>query len=329
MSTTIGYAARLEQAAPSHAVELAMRAETAGFEAVMVGDHFQPWVPQQGQAGFLWPVLGAMGARTMGQLGAVTTPGYRVHPAVVAHAAATVAEMYPGRCWVGIGSGEALSEHIVGQYWPEPAERIARMFEAVDLITRLLGSRDRDVRLAGKYFTLESSRLWTAPPVPPPVLIATSGPATARRAGRSADGIVTVEPDPRRLAGLLHRLEQGARDSGRDITSMRRVVQLRVSWGRTDADAEEQALAQWPNAGLRFPTADLRSPFLIAQAARGVTVADLRDRMLMSADPQLHLAAIQRLIDLGFTDVYVHHVGVNQKEFLDAYGEHVLPKIRR
>src|SRR3954454_7235411 len=192
---TIGYAAMLEQFGPQEVVGYSADAEQHGFSGVMAADHFQPWVPQQGNAAFVWNVMTAIGERTKGDVGpGVTCPSFRMHPAIVAQASATLASMYPGRHWLGIGSGEALNEHIVGAYWPEPAERINRMFEAIEVISKLFTASiaGRDVKHSGPHFTLESTRLWTMPPVAPEILVATSGPLTARRAGRVADGLITV-----------------------------------------------------------------------------------------------------------------------------------------
>ena len=329
VSLPVGYAVSLEQFEPAVAVELAARAEQVGFAGSMAGDQFQPPIPQGGQAGFLWAALGALGSRTSGPLGGVTTPGYRMHPAVVAQAAATLECLYPGRHWLAVGSGEALSEHVVGGYWPEPPERIARMFEAIEIIKKLFASHGNDVRHSGRYHQLESSRLWTIPAVPPPLLVATSGPTTARRAGKVADGLLTVESSPERLEMLLSRFDQGAKESGRDPAGMMRVIQVRVSWAETDAEAMSNAMAEWPVGGLRFPTADLRSPFVIAQAAKGIRPEDLRGRVLVSADLDVHRANLQRYADLGFTHIYVHNVGRNQDAFLSAYGAQVLGQVHR
>ena len=165
----IGYAAMLERFHPTEAIELTKYAEGKGFTGVMAADHFQPWLAHQGEASFVWNVLGALGQVTTGDLGTgVTAPTFRWHPAMVAQASATLAAMYPGRHWLGLGSGEALSEHVVGQYWPEPHERISRMFEAVDIIKKLFASglAGKDVRHDGQFYKLESTRLWTMPERP-------------------------------------------------------------------------------------------------------------------------------------------------------------------
>ena len=331
MSAHIGYAAMLERFPPAEAVALAALAESHGFRGVMATDHFQPWVPAQGESSFVWSVLAAIGERTAGDLGpGVTTPTFRMHPAVVAQASATLGALYPGRHWLGIGSGEALNEHVVGQYWPEAPERINRMFEAVDVIRRLFAGSiaGRDVRHAGPHFKLESTRLWTMPEVAPEILVAASGPVTARRAGRSVDGFITTGGPTDRLAPLLQRFAEGAREAGRNAATMPKVLQLHLSWATTDEQAMRNALVEWPNGGMRFPRSDIRSPYEFDQLARTVRPEDFAGRMVVSSDPDVHRADIQRLLDLGFDRIYLHNVGRNQAEFLDVFGRDVLPRLR-
>lgn len=331
MSAHIGYAAMLERFPPTEAVALAALAESHGFRGTMATDHFQPWVPAQGESSFVWSVLAAIGERTTGDLGpGVTTPTFRMHPAVVAQASATLGALYPGRHWLGIGSGEALNEHVVGKYWPEAPERINRMFEAVDVIRKLFAGSiaGRDVRHAGPHFRLESTRLWTMPATAPEILVAASGPVTARRAGRSVDGFITLGGPTDRLAPLLQRFGEGAREVGRDPRAMPKVVQLHLSWATTDEEAMRNALVEWPNGGMRFPRSDIRSPYEFDQLARTVRPEDFAGRMVVSADPDVHRADIQRHLDLGFTRIYLHNVGRNQAEFLEVFGRDVLPRLR-
>ena len=325
---SIGYAAMLEQFHPTEIVEITKVAEQHGFTGVMAADHFQPWVPQQGQASFVWNVLSALGQTTTGDLGTgVTAPTFRFHPAVVAQASATLESMYPGRHWLGLGSGEALNEHVVGQYWPDAPERIDRMFEAIDIIRKLLtsGVTGKDVRHEGKYYRLESTRLWTAPATPPPIYVAASGPVTAKRAGRVADGIITEAAPHDRLSTLFQRFDAGAKEVGR--TSTRRIMRVHVSWAPTDEEATRNALEQWPNLGLRFPKADIRSPYEIEQMARMVTPAHFEGRLHISSDPDAHRAYLQGFLDLGVDRIYLHNVGRNQREFLEVFGRDVLPRL--
>jgi G6PDH family F420-dependent oxidoreductase len=332
MALTIGYSAALEQFDPAEAVALAEYAEQHGFSGTMADDHFQPWVPQQGNSSFVWNVLTAVAERTDGDLGpGVTAPVFRWHPAMVAQASATLGLMYPGRHWLGIGSGEALNEHIVGEYWPEAPERINRMFEAVDIIQKLFASgiRHRDVKHEGRYFKLESTRLWSMPATPPDILIAAGGPVTAKRAGKVADGLITVGAPIDKLATLLERFAEGRRESGRSAEAAPKVLQLDLSWAPTEEEAMQNALTEWPNGGMRFPKADMRSPYEFEQLAKMVRPEDFAGRMLISSDPDVHRRAIQQYADLGFDRVYLHNVGRNQREWIDVFGREVLPKVRR
>jgi len=328
----IGYAAMLERFPPREAVELATFAEANGFRGVMATDHFQPWTPQQGEAGFVWNVLSAMGQTTTGDLGTgVTAPTFRSHPALTAQASATLAALYPGRHWLGIGSGEALNEHVAGVYWPEAPERIARMFEAVDVIKKLFASglAQRDVRHSGEFYRLESTRLWTMPEHAPEILVATSGPVTARRAGRTVDGMITEVAPIDKITLLLQRFAEGAKEVGRDPATQVCVLRLHLSWAPTDEEAMANALAEWPNGGMRFGRSDIRSPFEFDQLAKLVRPEDFEGRMLVTADVDAHRAHIQQYLDLGFDRIYLHNAGRNQREWLELFGRDVLPKLTR
>ncbi|WP_374193814.1 TIGR03557 family F420-dependent LLM class oxidoreductase [Glaciihabitans sp. dw_435] len=329
---SVGYAAMLEQFHPTEAIALAAYAEGKGFSGVMAADHFQPWVPQQGQSSFVWNVLSALGERTRGDIGpGVTTPTFRWHPAMVAQASATLAAMYPGRHWLGIGSGEALNEHIVGQYWPEPAERINRMFEAIEIIKKLFSASlaGKDTKHSGQFFKLESTRLWTMPAVAPPILVATAGPVTAKRAGKNADGLITVGAPLEKIGALFSRFDDGAREAGRDPSGMSKVLQLHLSWAPTTEEAMRNALVEWPSGGMRFPKSDIRSPYELEQMAKLVRPEDFEGRMVIDADPDAHRAFIQRYVDLGFDRIYLHNVGRNQREWIDVFSRDVLPNLRR
>lgn len=331
-SAHIGYAAMLEQFGPNEVTDFSAQAEAAGFTGVMAADHFQPWVPRQGQAAFVWNVLTAIGARTTGDLGpGVTCPSFKMHPALVAQASATLAAMYPGRHWLGLGAGEALNEHVVGGYWPEGPERSARMFEAVEIIKKLFGSghSGKEVKHAGKYFTLETCRLWTVPEQDPEIYIATAGPLNAKRTGKLADGIITPGAAPAKIEMVLGKFAEGAREAGKDPDTMPKILQLHLSWAPTDEQALENAVLEWPNGGMKFDKGDIRSPYHFEQMAKLVRPEDFEGRMVISADPDRHRAEIQRYLDLGFDRIYLHNVGRNQSEWIEAFGREVLPKLSR
>jgi len=327
----IGLAAMLEQFHPAEVLDLAGYAESRGFSGVMASDHFQPWVPQQGESSFVWNVLSALGERTTGDLGPVAVPTFRWHPAMIAQASATLAAMNPGRHWLGIGSGEAINEHITAQYWPEAPERINRMFEAVDIIKKLFTASlaDRDVKHAGAFYKLESTRLWTMPAIPPEILVTTAGPVTAKRAGRTVDGLITVAAPLEKIAGLFARFDEGAREVGKDPSRSSKVLQLHLSWASTDEEAVANALREWPNGAMKFPKSDIRSPYEFEQIAKLVRPEDFAGRLLVSSDTDLHRASIQRYVDLGFDRIYLHNVGRNQREFIDVFARDVLPGLVR
>jgi len=332
MGLTIGYVAELEQFHPTEAVELSAYAEQHGFSGVMAADHFQPWVPAQGQSPFVWNVLTALGERTTGDMGpGVTAPTFRWHPAMVAQASATLAAMYPGRHWLGLGSGEALNEHITAQYWPEAPERINRMFEAIDVIKKLFTASlaGKDTKHSGQFYKLESTRLWTMPEEAPEILVATGGPVTAKRAGKVADGLITVGAPLEKISMLFGKFDEGVRESGRDPERMPRALQIHLSWAPTDEEALANAMHEWPNGGMKFPKADIRSPFEFEQMAKLVRPEDFEGRMVISSDPDVHRAAIQKYVDLGFDRIYLHNVGRNQREWIEVFGREVLPKLSR
>jgi G6PDH family F420-dependent oxidoreductase len=322
----IGYAAMLEQFGPAEVLDLCAAAEAAGFSGVMAADHLQPWVPRQGQASFVWEVLAVAGTRTAGDLGpGVTCPSFRMPPVIVAQAAATLEVMYPGRTWLGLGSGEALNEHVVAGYWPEAPERINRMFEAIEIISGLF--MGKEIKHDGRFFKMETCRLWTLPEKAPPIYVATAGPVTAKRTGQFADGIITVGAPEEKLELVFGKFEEGARLAGKDPSTMPKILQLHLSWAETDEQAVANAVTEWPNGGMKFPKQDIRSPRDFEQMAAMVRPEDFSGRMLMTSDIEAHRREIQKFLDMGFDQIYLHNVGRNQREWIEAFGREVLPKL--
>jgi coenzyme F420-dependent glucose-6-phosphate dehydrogenase len=326
--TKIGYAAMLEQFHPTDLLGWCEQAEAAGFSAgFMVSEHFHPWTPQQGQSAFAWSFMGALGQRTTLPFGvAVTCPGFRYHPAVIAHAAATLGAMYPGRFWLGLGAGEALNEHIIGGEWPEIGIRSAMLFEAIEIITKLFSGAV--VKHDGEYFTLESAKLYTRPEQPVPIYVATAGPMNAKRTGRHADGMITVGAADEKIEMLWGKFAEGAVDEGKDPSRMPKLLQIHVSWAETRAEAEANAVREWPNGGMPFAKQDIRNPEDFASMAKLVRPEHFTNRVLISADLDEHAAQIQKFVDMGFDEVHLHNVGRNQAEFVAAFGERVLPQLR-
>jgi coenzyme F420-dependent glucose-6-phosphate dehydrogenase len=326
--TKIGYAAMLEQFHPTDLLDWCAQAESSGFDAgFQVSEHFHPWTPQQGNSAFAWSFMGALGQRTSLPFGtAVTCPGFRYHPAVIAHAAATLGAMYPGRFWLGLGAGEALNEHVVGPSWPEIGVRSAMMFEAIEIINKLFTGKV--VKHAGTYFTLESAKLYTRPEQPVPVYVATAGPVNAKRTGKFADGIITVGAADEKIEMLWGKFREGAREAGKDASAMKTQLQVHVSWAPTQAQAEEQAVKEWPNGGMAFPKQDIKNPEDFANMAKLVRIEHFENRMLISADLEAHVAQLQNFVDMGFDEIYLHNVGRDQATFISTFGDKVLPRLK-
>ncbi len=326
--TKIGYAAMLEQFHPTDLLDWCAAAEKAGFDAgFMVSEHFHPWTPHQGQSAFAWSFMGALGQRTSLPFGtAVTCPGFRYHPVVIAHAAATLGAMYPGRFYLGLGAGEALNEHVIGGQWPEIGVRSAMLFESIEIISRLFAGDV--VRHRGEHFTVESARLYTRPESPVPIYVATAGPVNAKRTGRLADGIITVGAADEKIDMLWAKFDEGAREAGKEPESMPKLLQIHISWARTDEEALDSAMREWPNGGMPFPKQDIRNPEDFAAMAKLVRAEDFANRVLISSDVATHIAQIQRYVDMGFDEIHIHNVGRNQAEFIDVFGREVLPELR-
>jgi G6PDH family F420-dependent oxidoreductase len=322
----IGYAAMLEQFHPTELLDMCTAAEAAGFEGIMAADHVQPWVPQQGQAAYVWNFMTAALERTRGDVGpGVTCPSFLQRPAMIAQAAATMAAMYPGRFWLGLGSGEALNEHVVAGYWPEVPERIARMFESIEIIRKLFSGKD--VKHKGEYYRMETMRLWTMPETPPPIYFATAGPITAKKTGALCNGLITVGAPEEKIEMIFEKCREGCREAGNDPNTFQFILQLHLSWAPTDEEALANAMTEWPNGGMKFPKQDIRSPHDLAQMAKLVRPEDFQGRMLISSDLEQHRREIQKFLDMGFHQIYLHNVGRNQLEWAEVFGREVLPRL--
>jgi G6PDH family F420-dependent oxidoreductase len=311
----LGYALSSEEHGPADLVRYAQRAEEVGFGYALVSDHFHPWTDRQGQSPFVWSVIGAIAQATERlHLGTgVTCPTMRTHPAVVAHAAATAAALMPGRFFLGVGTGENLNEHILGDRWPEGPVRLEMLEEAIDVIRLLWEGGYQSHR--GRHYTVEQARLYTLPEEPPPLMVAAGQPGAARLAGRAGDGLISTSPDPE----LLAEFEQ-AGGSGKP-----RIGQVTVCWAADEADARRTALEWWPNAALPGELSqELPLPRHFEQAAQLVTEDDVAEVVVCGPDPEPHLAAIREFAEAGYDHVYVHQVGPDQEGFLDFCSRELL-----
>jgi probable non-F420 flavinoid oxidoreductase len=315
----IGWHASHEQIPPSVLLRDARHAEEAGFQAGMSSDHFSPWSARQGESGFAWAWLGAALATTGLPFRVVNAPGQRYHPAIVAQAIATLAEMFPDRLWVCLGSGEASNEHVTGDRWPPKPVRNARLAECVAVIRALLGGEE--VTHDG-LVRVDRARLWTRPATAPPLLGAAVTEATARWVGGWADGLATIHRPP----DQLRRVVEAFREGGGEGKPM--VLQVHVSWAPSEEEALRVAYDQWRTNLFPPPVCwDLETVDHFDEAARHVRPEDVRAGVLVSSDLARHVAWIEEAAALGFDEVNLHHVGQEQAPFIEAFGRHVLPAL--
>ena len=318
--TIVGWHASHEQVAPSALLTAAERAEAAGFDAAMSSDHFSPWSVRQGESGFAWSWLGAAMARTTLPFGIVNAPGQRYHPAIVAQAMATLAEMFPDRLWIALGTGEASNEHITGGGWPDKSVRTRRLGECVEVMRALLAG---DEVTHHGLVTVDRARLWTRPSAPPPLIGAAVSEATAAWVGTWADGLATVGQPP----DVLRRVLAAFREHGGDGKPA--YLQVHVSWAETDEEAAAIAHDQWRTNVFDPPLSwDLELVEHFDQAATFVRPEDVCRKVLVSSDPVWHLDHLTELVDVGFDGIWLHHVGREQLAFIDVFGEHVVPTLR-
>ncbi|MET0143870.1 MAG: TIGR03885 family FMN-dependent LLM class oxidoreductase [Ilumatobacteraceae bacterium] len=318
--TTVGWHASHEQIAPSCLLDAVRHAESAGFDAAMSSDHFSPWSERQGESGFAWSWLGAAMASTALPFGVVNAPGQRYHPAIVAQAAATLGEMFPHRLWVALGTGEFSNEHITGQPWPDKAIRNRRLEECVGVMRALFAGEEVTHR---GLVIVDRARLWTLPAEPPLLLAAAVSPTTARWAARWSDGLITVAQDP----AVLRRVVDAFREGGGDGKPV--YLQAHVSWAPTEDEASAIAFDQWRTNVFDPPLCwDLAQVEHFDEAARYVRPQDVASRVIVSSDPARHLARLVELVEIGFDGIWLHHVGIEQRRFIDVFGEHVVPQLR-
>jgi coenzyme F420-dependent glucose-6-phosphate dehydrogenase len=316
----VGYALSSEEHRPRDLVRYAQQAEEAGFTYALISDHYHPWIDRQGQSPFVWSVIGAIAHATEElQLGTgVTAPIIRIHPSIVAQAAATAAAMMPGRFFLGVGTGENLNEHILGTPWPPPGERLEMLEEAVEVMRLLWKGGMQGFR--GRHFMVQDARIYTLPEQPPPILVAAKGDRAVEIAGRIGDGLIGVAPD----ADFIRSFEK-AGGEGKP-----RYGQVHVCWAENEAAARRTAYEWWPNTALKGNlNVDLATPQDFEKAVASLTEDDVAESVVCGPDPDRHIEAIQEYARAGYDHVYVHQVGPDQDGFFRFYGTEVLPEIRR
>lgn len=313
-----GYFLSCEEHGPAELVEQARMAEQAGFDALWISDHYHPWNDAQGQSPFVWSVIGALSqAVSLPVETAVTCPLVRTHPAVIAQAAATCAVQLDGRFRLGVGTGEALNEHILGTVWPEAPVRLEMLEEALQIIRRLLTGEQ--ISHHGKHYTVENARLYTVPDEPVPIDVSAFGPQPAEVAARIGDGLITMMPD----ASVVERFRRGGGGANPVYGG------LKVCWGADEREAVRTAHRLWANEQLpgELPQV-LPTPRHFEQASELVTEDRVAGSVPCGEDPDAHVKALSEFAEAGFDTVYVNQIGKDQQGFFDFYRAKVLPALR-
>lgn len=315
----IGFHASHEQFSPRVLLELAQHAERAGFNGAMCSDHLMPWSEAQGHSGFAWSWLGAAMQATSLTFGVVNAPGWRYHPVIIAQAAATLQQMFPDRFWIAVGSGEALNEHITGDPWPPKQERNERLLESVTIMRRLWDGQSVTHR---GHVTAVDARLWSLPERPPRIIGAAITEQTAEWLGGWADGMITVSTERETMKRVIAAFRRGG---GADKPV---IVQVKVSYSSSEQAAVDGALEQWSTNV--FPSAiasDLILPAQFEVLAKDVTEEKIREHVRISTDLDEHLAWLREDIAMGIDELYLHNVNREQPEFIEAFGEKVIPAL--
>ena len=323
-----GYKASAEQFAPRELIDFARLAEELGLGTIAVSDHFQPWRHHGGHTPAVLPWLGALGERTTSALlgTSVLTPTLRYHPSIVAQAFATLACLNPGRIFLGVGSGEALNETpATAGDWPEPKERRMRLRESIELIRRLW-TEDR-VTFEGEFYRTDRATIYDRPDVPIPVYLAASGPLAAKLAGRIADGyIATSGKNPQLYRDLLGALAEGAQAAGRDVNSIDRFIEVKVSYDH-DVQYAKEACAFWAPLALKPEEKTGIDDALEMEQAADKILDRAHTRFIVSDDPDEVVDKIAPYVELGFNHLVFHGPGRDQERFLRNFCADVLPKL--
>jgi G6PDH family F420-dependent oxidoreductase len=315
----LGYALSSEEHTPNDLVRNAVRAEEAGFTFALISDHYHPWIDAQGHSPFVWSVIGGIaGATERLRLGTgVTCPIMRIHPAIIAQAAATSAAMMPGRFFLGVGTGENLNEHITAERWPAADERREMLVEALEIIRELWTGESSDYH--GAWFRVENARLYTIPDEAPPIYVAASGERSAMLAAEIGDGLIATSPETQTLDAYAAADGDGPKYG-----------QVTVCWDEDEESAVEMAHKIWPTSGVPGElTQELPLPRHFEQAATHVTKEHIREQIVCGPDARRHIEAITKFADAGYDHVYVHQIGPDQDGFFRFYEQEILPHVQQ
>ncbi|HET9590941.1 MAG TPA: TIGR03557 family F420-dependent LLM class oxidoreductase [Anaerolineales bacterium] len=317
----IGYWLSSEEHTPNDLVRYARQAESIGFPFAQISDHYHPWIDSQGHSPFIWAVIGGIAQATerLRLQTAVTCPTMRIHPAVIAQAAATVAAMMPGRFMLGVGTGENLNEHILGDHWPPIETRQAMLKEAIEII-RLLWEGGLQ-SFSGHFYTVENARLYTLPDELPPIYLAASGPDSAELAGRVGDGLISTSPDAELVDTFNRAGGKGKACYGK----------IALCWADNESEARRTAHEIWPIAGLSAGAlnTELALPSYFEQAVQMVTEDQVAEKVICGPDPEPCIAAIRKYAEAGFDYVSLHQIGPDQEGFFDFYQRELSVRIQK
>jgi G6PDH family F420-dependent oxidoreductase len=312
----IGVFLSSEEMGPNELVKTGALAASLGFTDLSVSDHFHPWVDEQGHSPFVWSVLGGLAGIDGVSLGTgVTCPTMRIHPAILAQAAATTAAMADGRFWFGIGSGENLNEHILGDRWPPADVRLSMLAESVQVM-RELWSGD-EVSFDGEHYLVENARIYDLPAEPPPIMVSAFGPKAAKVAAEIGDGLVTTSPDSEAISTYR---DNGGKGPVITLTKM--------CWDEDEARARKTFRRLWPNSGVPGELSqELRTPALFEQAAEVVTEEDAVGSTPCGPDPEVHAESLRKMAEAGVTKVHLQQVGSNHEAAYTFVRDEVLPRL--
>ncbi|MBD2481774.1 TIGR03885 family FMN-dependent LLM class oxidoreductase [Planktothrix sp. FACHB-1365] len=314
----IGYHASHEQFKPSELLNYVQQAELAGFHLSLSSDHFYPWSEKQGQSGFAWSWLGAaMQATPNLSYRIVCAPGQRYHPAIIAQAAATLAELFPNRFWLTVGSGQALNEHITGDKWPCKSDRNSRLKECVDIIRALWAGETVTHR---GLVTIEEAKLYTRPEINPLIIGAAITAKTAEWLGSWADGLITTSRPPEQLKEVVDAFYRGGGE-GKPM-----ILKVQLSYHANETIAKQGAFDQWRNNIFQsLVLSDLKNPEQFDALGEFVTLEEVENNVRISSDLKQHISWLKQDIKLGFNEIILHNVNREQKQFIEVFGKEIIP----
>lgn len=315
----LGFTLSSEEHSPKKLVEMAVMAEEAGFAFASISDHFHPWVDNQGQSPFVWSVIGGISqaTKTINIMTGVTCPIIRIHPVIIAQAAATTQEMLEGRFMLGVGTGENLNEHVTGFGWPPVKVRQEMLEEAVKILRMLWGGGY--VNYYGKFFNVDGARIYTLPQNSIPILMAASGSQSAKIAGKIADGFISTSPEAELTAAFDKNGGEGKP----------KFAQINVCFDKSKRKAKEIMVKYWPNSALPNPlNTELRLPKDYMHASSALSEEQIVENVPLGDDPGAIIESIKRYQTAGFDHIYIHNIGLNQKEFIDFFKQKIRPYFR-